>query len=126
MTASWWRCARTGKSTRRRRAHARSEPSTALPRNQFMDGVDQPVLTDDPVRVRGEFDAPSRWLCLFKWCVLAAPHYPILILLYLAYPLVTVVAGIAILFTGRYPRSLFEFNVGVLRWSGRVMNIDFR
>ncbi len=77
------------------------------------------------VRVRGEVDAPSRWLWLLKWCVLAVPHYPILILLYLAYPLSTVAAGVAILCTGRYPRSLFEFNVGVLRWSWRVMNYRF-
>jgi hypothetical protein len=79
----------------------------------------------DPVRVRGAFDGPSRWLWLFKWCVLAAPHYPILIFLYLVYPLVTIVAGVAILFTGRYPRPIFDFNVGVLRWSWRVMNYRF-
>ena len=86
----------------------------------------EPVnIPDDPVRVRGDFDAPSRWLWLFKWCVLAAPHYPILILLYLAYPLLTIVAGVAILFTGRYPRPIFDFNVGVLRWSWRVMNYRF-
>ncbi|WP_424054086.1 DUF4389 domain-containing protein [Mycobacterium sp.] len=90
-----------------------------------MDSVDEPVLRDDPVRVRGDFDAPSRWLWLFKWCVLAVPHYPILILLYLAYPLATVLAGLTILFTGRYPRPLFDFNVGVLRWSWRVMNYRF-
>jgi hypothetical protein len=77
------------------------------------------------VRVRGEVDAPSRWLWLLKWCVLAVPHYPILILLYLAYPLSTVAAGVVVLCTGRYPRSLFEFNVGVLRWSWRVMNYRF-
>ena len=57
--------------------------------------------------------------------VLAAPHYPILILLYLVYPLLTIVAGVAILFTGRYPRPIFDFNVGVLRWSWRVMNYRF-
>ena len=86
----------------------------------------QPVRTPvDVVRVRGDFDAPSRWLWLVKWCVLAAPHYPILILLYLVYPLLTIVAGVAILFTGRYPRSIFDFNVGVLRWSWRVMNYRF-
>lgn len=79
----------------------------------------------ESVRVRGEFDAPSRWLWLFKWCVLAVPHYPFLILLYLAYPLATVVAGVAILCTGRYPRPIFEFNVGALRWSWRVMNYRF-
>jgi hypothetical protein len=80
---------------------------------------------DDPVRVRGDVDAPSRWLWLVKWCVLAVPHYPILILLYLVYPLSTIVAGVAILFTGRYPRPIFDFNVGVLRWSWRVMNYRF-
>lgn len=79
----------------------------------------------DSVTVRGDFDAPSRWLWLVKWCVLAVPHYPILILLYLVYPLSTVAAGVAILCTGRYPRPLFDFNVGVLRWSWRVMNYRF-
>lgn len=79
----------------------------------------------DSVRVRGDFDAPSRWLWLVKWCVLAVPHYPILILLYLIYPFSTVAAGVAILCTGRYPRPLFAFNVGVLRWSWRLMNYRF-
>ena len=79
----------------------------------------------DPVRVRGEIDVPSRWLVLVKWCVLAVPHYPILILLYLVYPLLTIVAGVTILFTARYPRPIFDFNVGVLRWSWRVMNYRF-
>lgn len=79
----------------------------------------------DPVRVRGEFDRPSRWLWLIKWCVLATPHYPILIALYLAYVPLTFVAGVAIAITGRYPRPIFDFNVGVLRWSWRVMNYRF-
>ena len=90
-----------------------------------MDSVDEPVGRDDPVRVRSHIDAPSRRLWLVKWCVLAVPHYPILIGLYLLYPLVTIAAGIAILFTGRYPRPLFDFNVGVLRWSWRLMNYRF-
>ena len=90
-----------------------------------MDSVDEPVGRDDPVRVRSDIDAPSRRLWLVKWCVLAVPHYPILIGLYLLYPLVTIAAGIAILFTGRYPRPLFAFNVGVLRWSWRLMNYRF-
>lgn len=89
-----------------------------------------PVLTtvrhaDGPVRVRGDLDAPSRKRWLVKWCVLAVPHYPILIALYAVYPLLTIVAGVAILFTGRYPRPIFDFNVGVLRWSWRVMNYRF-
>jgi hypothetical protein len=78
----------------------------------------------DPVRVRCNIDAPSRGLWLIKWA-LASPHYPILILLYLVYPLLTIVAGVAILATGRYPRPIFDFNVGVLRWSWRVMNYRF-
>ena len=90
-----------------------------------MDSVDEPVGGDDPVRVRSDIDAPSRRLWLVKWCALAVPHYPILIGLYLLYPLVTIAAGIAILFTGRYPRPLFDFNVGVLRWSWRLMNYRF-
>jgi hypothetical protein len=90
-----------------------------------MDSVDVPVGRDDPVRVRSDIDAPSRRLWLVKWCVLAVPHYPILIGLYLLYPLVTIAAGVAILFTERYPRSLFDFNVGVLRWSWRLMNYRF-
>ncbi|MDT5371054.1 MAG: hypothetical protein QOC62_5485 [Mycobacterium sp.] len=89
-------------------------------------GVEHEPVTnsDDPVRVRGDVDAPTRWLWLVKWA-LAAPHYPILILLYLVYPLLTFVAGVAILFTGQYPRPIFDFNVGVLRWSWRVMNYRF-
>jgi hypothetical protein len=83
-----------------------------------------PVQTPT-VRVRGAFDSPSRWLWLVKWCLLAVPHYPILIGLYLVYPLLTIVAGVAILCTGRYPRPIFDFNVGVLRWSWRVMNYRF-
>lgn len=82
-------------------------------------------MPSEGVRVRGTIDVPSRWLWLFKWCVLAVPHYPILIGLYLVYPFSTLAAGVAILCTGRYPRPLFDFNVGVLRWSWRVMNYRF-
>jgi hypothetical protein len=80
---------------------------------------------DDYVRVRSDIDAPSRRLWLVKWCALAVPHYPILIGLYLLYPLSTVAAGVAIMVTARYPRPLFDFNVGVLRWSWRLMNYRF-
>ncbi|NMN95142.1 DUF4389 domain-containing protein [Antrihabitans stalactiti] len=83
------------------------------------------MTSGDPVRVRAEPDTPSRWLWLVKWCVLAVPHYPILIALYIAYPLLTVVAGVAVLVTGRFPRAIFDFNVGVLRWSWRLMNYRF-
>lgn len=60
-------------------------------------------MPTEAVRVRGAIDAPSSRLWLVKWCVLAVPHYPILIGLYLVYPLVTLAAGVTILFTGRYP-----------------------
>jgi Domain of unknown function (DUF4389) len=73
-----------------------------------------------PLRLSGELDPDvSRWQWLFKW-LLAIPHFVVLFFLWVGFVLSTVGAGFAILFTGRYPRRIFDFNVGVLRWSWRV------
>lgn len=73
-----------------------------------------------PLRLTGELDpGVSRWQWLVKW-LLAIPHFVVLFFLWIGFVVSTVVAGVAILFTGRYPRGIFDFNVGVLRWSWRV------
>jgi hypothetical protein len=85
-------------------------------------GVRDPGLTGPryPARLYGELDPNvSRWMWLVKW-FLAIPHYIVLFFLWIAFFVSTVIAGIVILFTGHYPRGIFDFNVGVVRWSWRV------
>jgi hypothetical protein len=86
--------------------------------------------TDERQWVRLDFPYPdvrrdlNRWLPLVKW-LLAIPHYIVLFFLTLAAILVVIVAWFAILFTGRYPRGIFEFVEGVIRWHNRVAGYAF-
>ncbi len=73
-----------------------------------------------PIRLQGEPTEPlSRWLWLVKWLLLI-PHFICLIFLWLTLVLAAFAAFFVLLFTGRYPRGLFDWNVGVLRWTWRV------
>jgi len=73
-----------------------------------------------PVHFEGELQPGlSRWLWLVKW-LLVIPHVIVLVFLWIALVLLTIVAFFAILFTRRYPRGIFDFNLGVLRWTWRV------
>ena len=80
--------------------------------------------TDEEQSVHLDFAYPetrqmNRWLPLVKW-LLAIPHYVVLFCLGIAALVSIIVAWFAILFTGRYPRGLFDFVVGVMRWTNRV------
>jgi hypothetical protein len=85
--------------------------------------------TDEDQAVHLDFPYPdarqlNRWLPLVKW-FLAIPHYVVLIFLGLAAFIAVIAAWFAILVTGTYPRGLFDFVVGVLRWSNRVNGYAF-
>jgi hypothetical protein len=81
--------------------------------------------TDEEQYVRLELDYPdaarelNRWLPLVKW-LLAIPHYVVLLVLDIAALFAVIGAWFAILFSGRYPRGIFDYVVGVLRWHNRV------
>ena len=92
--------------------------------------TDQYPSTVDEQSVHIEIDYPdveqdlNRWLPLVKW-LLAIPHYIVLIVLALFAVIAVIVSWFAILITGRYPRGLFDFVVGVLRWALRVQAYAF-
>lgn len=87
--------------------------------------TDRYPSTTDKQAVTLDFDYPdvrkdlNRWLPLVKW-FLAIPHYLVLVVLITVAVLATVIAWFSILFTGRYPKDLFDFVVGVGRWATRV------
>jgi Domain of unknown function (DUF4389) len=86
--------------------------------------------TDEHQAVHLDFDYPdaredlNRWLPIVKW-LLAIPHYVVLAFLYLGVIIVVIVAWFAILFTGRYPRGIFSYVEGVIRWHNRVVGYAF-
>jgi hypothetical protein len=86
--------------------------------------------TDEQQSVRLDFAYPdakaelNRWLPLVKW-LLAIPHYIVLLVLYIGAIIAVIVAWFAVLFTGHYPRDLFNYVEGVIRWGNRVLGYAF-
>ncbi|MGH2954799.1 MAG: DUF4389 domain-containing protein [Solirubrobacterales bacterium] len=86
--------------------------------------------TDEEQGVHLDFPYPdvtgqlNRWLPLVKW-LLAIPHYVVLLFLFIGAIVAVIIAWFAILFTGRYPRGLFDYVEGVIRWHNRVMGYAF-
>ena len=91
---------------------------------------DEYPSTDEEQAVHLEIPYPdverdlNRWLPLVKW-LLAIPHYIVFFFLIIALVIVVIISWFAILFTGRYPRDLFSFVVGTMRWSNRVQAYAF-
>ncbi len=91
---------------------------------------DRYPATDQEQAVHLQYPSPdagrdlNRWLPLVKW-FLAIPHYIVLAFLWIAAIVVVIIAWFAILFTGRYPRGLFDFVQGVIRWGARVVGYAF-
>ena len=84
-----------------------------------------PGSAPSPLTLEARLDPDlSNWKWLIKW-FLAIPHLIVLGFLWIAYVVLTIIAGFAILFTGRYPRGIFDINVGVLRWGWRVSYYAF-
>jgi hypothetical protein len=87
---------------------------------------DRYPATDEEQSVHLDYPYPdvqrdlNRWLPLVKW-LLAIPHYIVLFFLWIAALVVVIVVWFAVLFTGRYPRGLFDFVEGVIRWYNRVV-----
>ena len=92
--------------------------------------TDRYPSTEDEQNVHLELDYPdvkrdlNRWLPLVKW-LLAVPHYIVLAFLYVALVFVVLIGWVATVIMGRYPRPLFDFVVGVLRWTLRVYAYAF-
>lgn len=91
---------------------------------------DEYPSTDEEQGVHVEIPYPdvqkdlNRWLPLIKW-LLAIPHYVLLVVLWIGVVVVVLFTWFVILFTGRYPRDLFDYVVGVMRWSNRVWAYAF-
>ncbi len=108
-----------------RRREREGEVPGATPSAPGEGPVRLPVAGSYPARLDATLDSPlSRWLWIVKG-FLAIPHFAILVVLWMALVPVSIFAGFSILFTGRYPRSLFDFSVGVLRWTWRVTFYTF-
>ena len=91
---------------------------------------DRYPATDQQQAVHLNYEYPdagrdlNRWLPLVKW-ILVIPHFIVLLFLWIGVVVVTIIAWLAILFTGRFPKGLFDFVEGVIRWGARVVAYAF-